>query len=88
MMALPFDKLRLFRVLKWAGEDYKQKASDAEEVEYLEDADIVSSKFRGAEIHMPVLDIDIPATATFSSARRWAGTPTSPCWTPWHMQVS
>lgn len=68
---LPFKKLRIFKVLKWASNSDDPGAGNKarqQEVTSLDDADIVSSQFKDdPDKHMVVLDIDIPAVLIPSS---------------------
>jgi len=65
---MPFDKLRIFKVLKWGSDsdspDWRDKV---EEVESFDKADIVTSQFRGTNSHQVVLDLDVPAALVPSS---------------------
>lgn len=66
--ALPLKRLRIFKVRRWGTdsqtEDWRE---DRDEVSSLEDANLVSSMWRGSDHHMVVLDIDIPAALIPSS---------------------
>lgn len=71
---MPFDKLKLYKVIRWVcegnSENLSRKShSDIEETESLDAADIVSSQFRGpsADRHMLVIDLDVPAALIPSS---------------------
>ena len=73
----PFNRLRLFRVLKWVsnGDSVNlstESQSAVEETADLDEADIVSSEFRkrrpnARAQHMVVLDIDVPIAVIPSS---------------------
>lgn len=66
--AMPYKRLRLFKVLKWGiDSDSEEWHEDREEVTSLDDANIVSSQFRGSDHHMVILDLDVPAALVPSS---------------------
>lgn len=74
---LPFDKLRIFKVLKWVagGESdviSAENGFDVEETTSLETADVVSSELRESDPffgkrHMLVIDLDVSAALIPSS---------------------
>lgn len=65
---MPYKRLRLFKVLKWGTDsEAPEWRDDREETTSLDEADVVSSKFRDSGRHMVVLDLDVPAALVPSS---------------------